>query len=352
MKKILVIEDENEVRDNIAEILQLSDYEVLKAPDGISGVDMATAGMPDLILCDITMPGLDGYEVLHALHQHPATADVPFVFLTASTEKEQIRKAMTAGADDYLTKPFEGIELLRAVETCLRKRQLREAANASRKIAAAPGQGTSTIFQVLRLTPEQRDMQTFRKRQMIYLEGQRPAFIYYLLSGKIKVYRMHSDGKEFISTIAGPGDFLGYAALLQDCNYQDNAQVLEDAGMLLISRQEFIETMSIGRSIAQHFIELLARDVKAQEENLMNLAYNSLRKRVANGLLQLTDRFPEKNGKEACIGISRDNLSHFIGSATESLTRTLSDFRNEKLIDIRDGKIYLLNKEKLGNLAN
>jgi len=352
MKKILVIEDENEVRDNIAEILQLSDYEVRKAPDGLSGVGMAMADVPDLIICDITMPGLDGYEVLHALHQHPATANVPFVFLTASTEKEWIRKAMTAGADDYLTKPFEGVELLSAVETCLKKRQLREAANAARKVTVAPGQGASTTLQLLRLDSEQRDVQTFRKKKMVYQEGQRPAFIYYLLSGKVKVYRMHADGKEFITTIAGPGDFLGYAALLQDCNYQDNAQVLEDTGMLLLSRQEFLQVMSADRSIAQHFIGLLARDLKAQEQNLMSLAYSSLRKRVANGLLQLTDRFPEGDGGNMAIGISRDNLSHFIGSATESLTRTLSDFRNEKLIDIRDGKIYLLNKEKLSHLAN
>jgi DNA-binding response OmpR family regulator len=352
MKKILIIEDENEVRDNIAEILQLSDYEVLKAPDGVSGIDIATADVPDLIICDITMPGLDGFDVLYALHQHPVTANVPFIFLTASTEKEQIRRGMTAGADDYLTKPFEGIELLRAVETCLRKRQLREAANAARRISNAPAQGASTILQLLRLDPEQRDVQTFRKKQMVYQEGQRPAFIYYLLSGKIKVYKTHSDGKEFITTIAGEGDFLGYAALLQDCNYQDNAQVLEDTQVLLISRQEFLQSMSADRSIAQHFIELLAKNVKAQEQNLMSLAYSSLRKRVANGLLQLMDRFPEGDGKNMSIGISRDNLSHFIGSATESLTRTLSDFRNEKLIDIRDGKIYLLNKEKLSHLAN
>jgi CRP-like cAMP-binding protein len=128
--------------------------------------------------------------------------------------------------------------------------------------------------------------------------------------------------------------------------------VLEDTQVLLISRQEFLQSMSADRSIAQHFIELLAKNVKAQEQNLMSLAYNSLRKRVANGLLQLMDRFPEGDGKNISIGISRDNLSHFIGSATESLTRTLSDFRNEKLIDIRDGKIYLLNKEKLSHLAN
>jgi CRP-like cAMP-binding protein len=84
----------------------------------------------------------------------------------------------------------------------------------------------------------------------------------------------------------------------------------------------------------------------------LNLAYNSLRKRVANGLLQLIVKYRKTGEEEGAIGISRDNLAHVIGSATESLTRTLSDFRDEKLIDIRHGKIYLLNEEKLKQLVN
>jgi len=351
MKKILVIEDEPEVRDNIAEILQLSGYEVMRASEGLSGVETALTALPDLIICDITMPGLDGYEVLHSLHRHPRTSGIPFIFLTASTEKEQVRKAMTAGADDYLTKPFEGIELLNAVESCLKKRQLRQAAAAQRAGMPAMSQ-QATVTELLRLQPDQRDTHSFRKKQMIFQEGQRPTAIYYLLSGKIKIYRIHPDGKEFITNIAGPGEFIGYAALLQDINYQDNGQVLEDGDMMLIYRQEFLQLIAADGRVAQYFIDLLARDVKAQEHSLINLAYNSLRKRVANGLLQLVAKFPEGDEQNASIGISRDNLSHFIGSATESLTRTLSDFRNERLIDIRDGKIYLLNRERLSSLAN
>jgi CRP-like cAMP-binding protein/CheY-like chemotaxis protein len=347
-KKILVIEDEKEERENIVEILQLSDYCILKAADGRTGLDMALKEKPDVIICDITMPGLDGYAVLHALHQHRDMMHVPFIFLTASYEKEYIRRAMTAGADDYLTKPFEGIELLKAVESCLKKQQLRQAASTQRSSLLQEAGLTA----LLRLDTDQRDIHTFRKKQMLYVEAQRPTCIYYLLSGKIKVYRIHPDGKEFITHLAGPGDFVGYAALLQDINYQDNAQVLEDADLMLIPRQEFLQMMTADNRIAQQFIDLLARDVKAQEHSLINLAYNSLRKRVANGLLQLTAKFPAGQDGENAIGISRDNLSHFIGSAAESLTRTLSDFRNEQLIDIRDGKIYLLNKEKLSNLAN
>jgi len=350
MKKILVIEDEPGVRENIAEILQLSGYKVMKACDGPTGVVMAGSDLPDLILCDIAMPGRDGYEVLHLLHGNSLTEGIPFIFLTASTEKEDIRKGMAAGADDYLTKPFEGIELLRSVEACLKKREPRRTPG-NDKIFPALLSEEASVTSLLRLDPEQRDATVFRKKQMIYSEGQRPAFIHYVVSGKVKIFRIHPDGKEFITHLAGVGDFLGQVALLQDSNYRDGAQVLEEASLMLVPRQEFLAAMGADRRIAQHFIDLLGRELKAQEDNLINLAYNSLRKRVANGLLQLMDKFPQGEGGPV-IGISRDNLSHFIGSATESLTRTLSDFRNEQLIDIREGKIYLLNRERLSKLVN
>jgi CRP-like cAMP-binding protein len=348
MKNILVIEDEKDVRDNIAEILQLSDYHVRAAGDGPTGIRMALEERPDVIVCDITMPGLDGYAVLHALHQHGSMEQIPFIFLTASNEKDQLRRAMSAGADDYITKPFEGIELLRSVESCLRKRQLRQAANAQKNAHSE----SIDIRQILHLYQDERDLQYLRKKQSLYMEGQRPSSIYYVVSGKIKIYRIHPDGKEFITLLAGSGDFVGHGALLQDSNYQDSAQALEDSTVISIPRQEFFESMSTDHRIAQYFIDLLARDVKAKESNLVNLAYNSLRKRVANGLLQLTDKFPDGGKEDNSIGISRDNLSHFIGSATESLTRTLSDFRDEKLIEVREGKIYILDKDKLKRLIN
>src|SRR5450432_3284488 len=121
MKKILVIEDNEEVRDNIAEILELSDFEVLQAGDGKAGVALALKESPDLIICDIMMPELDGYGVLHLLSKHKETYGVPFIFLTAKSEKTDLRKGMEMGADDYITKPFDGTELLNAVEIRLKK---------------------------------------------------------------------------------------------------------------------------------------------------------------------------------------------------------------------------------------
>lgn len=121
MKKILVIEDNTEVRENIAEILELSSYQVFTAKDGKEGVATALSELPDLIVCDIMMPLLDGYGVLHLLNKHKETASIPFIFLTAKSEKADLRKGMELGADDYISKPFDGIELLTAIETRLKK---------------------------------------------------------------------------------------------------------------------------------------------------------------------------------------------------------------------------------------
>src|ERR1041384_6762740 len=125
-KKILVIEDNPEVRENTSEILDLAGYNVVVAPNGKVGVELAQKENPDLIICDIMMPELDGYGVLHILNKKSETAGIPFIFLTAKTEKADIRKGMNLGADDYLTKPFDDTDLLNAVEARLRKFQMQQ----------------------------------------------------------------------------------------------------------------------------------------------------------------------------------------------------------------------------------
>ncbi|HEY9824099.1 MAG TPA: response regulator [Stenomitos sp.] len=115
MHKILVIEDENPVRSNLVKILQLEQLNAIGAANGQEGVDLAKEHLPDLIICDIMMPVLDGYGVRNALFQDPATAMIPFIFLTAKADKVDVRLGMSLGADDYLTKPFTRDELLEAV---------------------------------------------------------------------------------------------------------------------------------------------------------------------------------------------------------------------------------------------
>lgn len=125
MARIAVIEDEEGIRNNLAMLLRIEGYEVLKAADGEAGLAMVLAEMPDLVLCDVMMPKLDGHGVLTALHANPETAGIPFVFLTAMADKIDFRTGMTLGADDYLTKPFTRDEVLQTVAAQLRKSRVR-----------------------------------------------------------------------------------------------------------------------------------------------------------------------------------------------------------------------------------
>src|ERR1051326_5546730 len=123
MNKILVIEDEPEMRRNITALLRYKGYQPIAAENGRLGVEMARREKPDLILCDVMMPELDGYGVLQALQQDPELALIPFIFLTAKGEKDDLRSGMDLGADDYLTKPVANADLVRAIEARLRRCQ-------------------------------------------------------------------------------------------------------------------------------------------------------------------------------------------------------------------------------------
>jgi DNA-binding NarL/FixJ family response regulator len=124
MNRILVIEDEPEMRRNIAALLRYHEYGTLEAADGRKGLELAQREKPDLILCDVMMPGMDGYGVLQALQKDARLALIPFIFLTAKGEKDDLRSGMNLGADDYLTKPVANKELVEAIEARLRRAEL------------------------------------------------------------------------------------------------------------------------------------------------------------------------------------------------------------------------------------
>jgi DNA-binding NarL/FixJ family response regulator len=148
MKRILIIEDEPEMRRNLATILRLEKYQPLTAEHGRAGVELALKENPDLILCDVMMPELDGYGVLQALRGNTATEATPFIFLTAKGEKPDIRAGMNLGADDYLTKPVAKADLLNAVASRLKRAEQTAVADFKPNFdSAAP------LERVLGLTP-------------------------------------------------------------------------------------------------------------------------------------------------------------------------------------------------------
>jgi DNA-binding response OmpR family regulator len=375
MRRLLVIDDHDDIRENIAEILTLGGYEVFTAPNGKRGVETALKEKPELIICDIMMPELDGYGVLHLLRKNDATLDTPFIFLTARTERSDFRKGMEMGADDYITKPFDDIELLNAIEIRLKKYDILhgkysgDEKGASELIADLRKSGT------LRLNAQTAETQDLSKKMFLYQEGKRPRSLFLLKSGKIKAFRINEDGKEYITNLYVPGDYIGYLSLLENNLYEDSALVLEDAELAVFPKDEFLDALYQDLRVAAKFIKLIALNVQEKEERLLSLAYGSLRKRVAKGLLDIHAKFSSpaaqnssaaqskttspttpssiaqsKTTAATVLSISREDVAQYIGTATESLIRTLSDFKSEKLIDIREGKIHIKDIQKLQNL--
>ncbi|WP_103670321.1 response regulator [Pseudanabaena sp. BC1403] len=132
MKRILIIEDNQQVLEDVEEVLSLKNFHAITAQNGIGGLQMAEEEHPDLILCDVMMPELDGFDVLKILRQNPLTANIPFIFLTAKNSRTHMREGMELGADDYLTKPFTSQELLKAISTRIEKQEVIKQENAAK----------------------------------------------------------------------------------------------------------------------------------------------------------------------------------------------------------------------------
>jgi len=349
MRSILVIDDNKDIRENTAEILELAGYKTFSSENGKKGVEIALKEKPDLIVCDIMMPELDGYGVLHLLRKNPETQNIPFIFLTAKTERSDFRKGMEMGADDYVTKPFEGIELLNAIEIRLKK------ADVLKQKYTLSEQGINQFLKdakdagMINQLSQQYNIEKYFKKQTLYEEGKRPRFLYYLVKGKVKAFKAHEDGKDYITDIFSDGDFMGYPALIEDKNYDDTAVILEDAEIMQIPKEDFLQMIYGDMSVAAKFIHIITQNVKEKEDRLLSLAYSSLRKRIAKALVELNRKYNEPGGNRP-IEISREDIAHYVGTATESLIRTLSDFKAEKLIEITEGKIRVTDTEKLANL--
>src|SRR5688572_22587891 len=349
VKTILVIDDNNDLRENTAEILDLAGYRTLTAANGKQGVDVAVREKPSLIVCDIMMPELDGYGVLHLLRKNPDTQNIPFIFLTARTERSDFRKGMEMGADDFVTKPFEEIELLNAVEIRLKKAEVMQ------QQYKPTAQGVQQFLKdvkdtgILSKLSENYNVEQYNKKQTLYQEGKRPRFLYYLVKGKVKGFKTNEDGKDYITDVFSSGDFIGYPALIEEKNYDDSAMILEDAEVMQIPKEDFLQMIYNDINIAVKFIRIITQNVKEKEERLLNLAYSSLRKRVARALVDLHGKY-NTGAQNNPIEVSREDIAHYVGTATESLIRTLSDFKTEKLVEIKDGKIRITQIDKLKNL--
>lgn len=351
MKKILLIEDNNEIRENTAEILELDGFEVITAENGKVGVEKALQCLPDLIICDIMMPVLDGYGVLHLLSRNPETSNIPFIFLTAKADRSDFRKGMEMGADDYITKPFDDAELLNAIESRLKKSEVikknytKNLGGLDELVRDAGGD------QEIRKLTENREIRSYKKKAEIFREGDFPLYLFYIIKGKVKTFKTNDAGKELIISLFDADSFFGYVNLLQEVGYTESATALEDTDVCLIPKKDFFALLHKNRQVSQKFIQMLSNDIRENEEQLLKLAYDSVRKRISEALLKFYEHLTPSSSSMG-LKISREDLANVAGTSLETAIRTLSDFKDEKLIDIESGKIKILEIEKLKRMRN
>ncbi len=342
MKKILVIEDNSDIRENTAEILSLANYSVIVAENGKVGIDMAKKEQPDLIICDIMMPELDGYGVLHVLSKNPETAGIPFIFVTAKTERSDIRKGMELGADDYLTKPFDDTELLNAIEVRFKKSEIRSR-NYGQNSAGLDSfiHDAQKALNIKNLCAD-RKVKNVKKKSEIYSEGDTPQAVFFVQSGEVKSVKSHPEGKELITSVFKQGDFFGFEDILQNSDYHESAVAFDDCEIISIPKQDFLTIIYSQPDISAAFISMLCRKVAEKKNQLINLAYSSIRQRTADAL-QKTSKVKGSPDLE----LSRDDLAKMVGTASESVIRVLSEFKSEGIIEVQGGRIKIVQPAKL-----
>ena len=335
--KILIIEDNKDVRENLREILVLSGYEAITAVNGKIGVASATDLLPDLILCDVMMPDLDGYGVLRILSKNPLTSSIPFIFLTAKTEMSDLRKGMTLGADDYITKPFDDVELLDTIAIRLQKKK-----SSSLQDSGTPLMNTLTGDQVISLLPQSfkdGEPRLIHKKDILYTEGQPCRYVYMISSGRAVATKADEYSKEVITRLYQHPDIIGVASAIAGSTYTETLRALEDLTVIPVKQDEFLQHIYNDKAMTFYFLGKMAMELVRTDEKLLMQAYSPVRVRLASALIDLF-RMYEIDGK-AVIPIQREDLAFMSGTAKETIIRSLSDLKDEGFVTITGSDIII-----------
>ena len=344
-KKVLLIEDDKIVRENTTEILKLANYVVKTAENGKIGVTLAKSFLPDIIICDILMPNLDGYGVLQIISKDPVLEQIPFIFLTAKTHLEDIRKGMELGADDYICKPFEESELLRAIESRLKRVEVFEQKSKIKTSNVATHYKSLKNIKNIDQFLAQKKIYKYKKDETIYCRGNQSNHIFLIKKGLIKTFKINELGKEYITGFFTNEQYFGYSSFAKQLPHFENSVAITNTQLYKINQDEITAIVNNNPQVVFNFINLLASNLIEVKEQLILLAYGSVRKKTAVTLLKLLEKYPLKHKNE--LTISRKNLANSIGVAKETLTRTLQDFKAEKLIELTSKSIKIINKTKL-----
>jgi len=347
MKKVLFIEDDTTVRENTAELLELANYKVITAANGKIGVDKARKHFPDIIVCDIMMPELDGYGVLETLSKTETTKHIPFIFLSAKTERKDIRKGMEMGADDYLTKPFEERELINAIESRLAKVAILRERGEKKNDADTLNHNRllKTIDHLKNYFTDNGDELFYKSGKIIYNEGNNSNYVFLVYTGVVKTYRIDEQGKELITALHKGDDFFGFTSFTQSNHYQESAAAIEDTKVFRLVKNNLKNILSQNHAVTLDLIDYLNENVSEMKDQLLQMAYSSVRKKTANTILRFSEKI--KRRPDEAIRISRSDLASVAGIATETFIRTLSGLKKDGLIDIEGRNIKVLNLDSL-----
>ena len=345
MKKVLLIEDDAVLRENTAEILELSNFEVLTAPNGLEGVALAKSSMPDIIVSDIMMPELDGYGVLKTLANDKRTRYIPFIFLSAKTERKDIRKGMDLGADDYIIKPFEEEELISAMESRIAKASILKDQRATQEGSEIQENEIRSLHDLKNFFDDNGTVFNYKKNQNIYSEGDHSRYIYLIIKGIVKCHKLDENGKELITDLHKEDDLFGYTSFTQNITYKETATPIIDTQLVGISKNELKAVLDKNHKVTLALIELLTEDLTGVKEQLVHMAYSTVNKKTASTILMFAKKLNCSPGET--IRISRNDLASVAGVAIESLIRTLSNFKKKGLIEIEGRNIRILDLHQL-----
>jgi len=349
----LIIEDNQDVRENMAEILELENYAVRTAEDGEKGIEIAKLLKPDIIICDIMMPKLNGYDVLLHLREDKTTARIPFVFLTAKTERIDVRKGMNLGADDYLTKPFEESELIAVIAARLQKYNFLKA-EFSRDIEGINQFfNEASLYESIENLSEDRVLVNFDKKEVIFMEGEAANTLYFIQKGAVKTTMSDASGKSLVTALFGAGQFVGQLSLLSDKGlYKDTAVAIEPTEVFEIPKADFVTLLFGDKLISNKFITMISNDLIDLQEQLVSMAFSSVRQRLAKVLLDLLNKENLYHSEKTGITISREDLASLIGTATVTAIRMLTNFKEERLLNIgTQSEIIIYEKKGLEQIA-
>ena len=347
MIKVLYIEDDAVLRENTAELLELSGFNVITAPNGKIGIEKAKSELPDIILCDIMMLGIDGYGVLEALSKDKQTQLIPFIFLSAKTERQDIRKGMNLGADDYITKPFTEEELVSAINSRIAKIKILK----EEQEKSISNDETREVDEIKNLDElkeyinDNGEEFNYNLGEYIYREGKNSNLIYLIKKGIVKCYKHDELGKELTTALFKEDDIFGYTSFTENLPYQETAMAINEVKVIGLSKAEFNTILATNHNLAFELIQQLSNDLFDAKEQLLQLAYSTVNKKTAATILKFAKKL-NKNPEDP-IRISRTDLASVAGIATETFIRTMSDFKREGLIEIEGRNIKVLNINKL-----